>query len=73
MKWRNSTSSYGAVSVGLHWFMVALIAAVYAAMELRGIFPKGSTSREFMKTLHYTLGLSVLLLACVRLFINLLD
>lgn len=73
MKWRNSTTSYGALSVGFHWVMVALIAAVYAAMELRGIFPKGSTGREFMKTMHYMLGLSVLILAAARLAANLMD
>jgi cytochrome b561 len=73
MRWRNSTTNYGALSVGFHWVMVTLITAVYASMELRGIFPKGSTSREFMKTLHYMLGLSVLALAVARLVINLLD
>lgn len=73
MKWRNSTTNYGALSVGFHWVMVALITAVYAFMELRGIFPKGSAGREWMKTLHFMLGLSVLMLAAVRLLINLLD
>lgn len=73
MKWRNSTTNYGAIAVGFHWVMVALIVAVYATMELRGIFPKGSTSREFMKTLHYMLGLSVLALAVARLLLSLLD
>lgn len=73
MKWRNSTTNYGAIAVGFHWAMVALIAAVYAAMELRGIFPKGSSGREFMKTLHYMLGLSVLALAAARLVLSLLD
>jgi cytochrome b561 len=73
MKWRNSTTNYGALSVGFHWVMVALIVVVYASMEMRGIFPEGSTSREFMKTLHYILGLSVLALAALRLVVNLLD
>ena len=67
MKWRNSTDSYGWPSIGLHWFMLLLLAAVYACMELRDIFPKGSDAREAMKTWHYMLGLAVLILALLRL------
>jgi cytochrome b561 len=73
MKWRNSTAAYGALSVGFHWLMVILLVAVYACMELRDFFPKGSDTREAMKTWHYMLGLSVLVLAAVRLVANMLD
>ena len=73
MKWRNSTTSYGAIPVGFHWLMVALVAAVYACMELRGYFPKGSAEREAMKTWHYMLGLSVFVLAVARLVFSRLD
>ena len=73
MKWRNSTVTYGALSVGFHWVMVALLTAVYACMELRGYFPKGSAGREFLKNWHFMLGLSVLVLAAARLVINLVD
>ncbi len=61
MGWRNSTNATDPLSIGMHWFMLVLIAAVYALMELRGIFPKGSGGRELMKTWHYMLGLSVLI------------
>lgn len=71
MGWRNDNDRYGSLSIGLHWFMLALIAAVYALMELRGIYPKGSDGRELMKTWHYMLGLSVLTLAAIRLLVNL--
>lgn len=71
MSWRNSDERYGSLSIGLHWFMLILIAAVYALMELRGIFPKGSDGRELMKTWHYMLGLSVLVLALLRLVVSL--
>jgi superoxide oxidase len=67
MGWRNSNERYGSLSIGLHWIMLALIAAVYALMELRGIFPRGSEGRDTMKALHYMLGLSVLFLALLRL------
>lgn len=73
MKWRNSMVNYGALSVGFHWVMVALLTAVYACMEFRGYFPKGSVGRDFMKHWHFMLGLSVLILAAARLVINLSD
>ena len=65
--WKNSTTRYGSLQVALHWLMLLLLVAVYAAMELREIFPKGSEPREFMKSLHFMLGLSVLLLVTVRI------
>lgn len=58
---------YGRLSIGLHWLMLLLIAAVYALMEFRGYFPKGSATREAMKLWHYMLGLSVLALVLVRI------
>ncbi|MBK7422485.1 MAG: cytochrome b [Propionivibrio sp.] len=68
---RSNTVRYGSFSIGIHWLMLILIAAVYACMELKGIFPKGSDSREMMKTWHFMLGLSVLVLAALRLVLNL--
>ena len=62
---------YGALNIGLHWLMLLLIAAVYALMELRGIFPKGSDGRVLMMNLHYSLGLSVFALAVIRVLVNL--
>jgi len=70
--WRNSEQRYGALSIGLHWLMLLLIAAAYACIELRELFPKGSDPREALKTWHFMLGLSVLALVWVRLAIYLL-
>jgi cytochrome b561 len=53
--------------------MLLLIAAVYACIELRGNFPKGSDMREGLKTWHFMLGLSVLLLALFRLMVSLIN
>lgn len=64
---QSSTDRYGALSVGLHWFMLLLLVAVYACIELREYFPKGSEPREALKAWHFMLGLSVLVLTCVRL------
>jgi len=68
MGWKNSTERYGTLSIGLHWLMFILIAAVYASIELREIFPKGSDPREAIKALHFMLGLSVLLLLMLRIY-----
>ena len=63
-------SKYATPSIALHWLMLLLLAAVYACMELRGLFPKGSAVREGMKTWHYMLGLSVFVLAWLRLGVS---
>ena len=70
---QSSATRYGSLSIVLHWLMLFLIVAVYAAMELKGIFPRGSEPREMMKTWHFMLGLSVLVLAVLRLVVNLLN
>lgn len=61
---------YPPLRIGLHWLMALLLVAVYAAMELRDIFPKGSSARDGMKTWHFMLGLSVLGLVVVRLLMR---
>jgi cytochrome b561 len=68
---RNAKDRYGPLSIGLHWVMLLLIAAVYACMELRDFFPKGGDMRDGLKTWHYMLGLSVLVLAIFRLLARL--
>ncbi len=64
------TAFYGSLSIGLHWAMLALLIAVYACIELREYFPKGSDPREALKTWHFMLGLSVLALASLRLIVH---
>ncbi len=58
---------YARLSILLHWGMLALIAATYAAIELRTFFPKGTALREDFKSWHFMLGLAVLLLVVVRI------
>jgi len=67
MNWRNDKTRYGALSIGIHWLMLLLLAAVYVFMELRELFPKGSDPREAMKAWHFMLGLSVLIVVALRL------
>lgn len=58
---------YPTISILLHWAMALLIAGVYAAIELREFFPKGSDIREGFKSWHFMLGLLVLLLVIARI------
>ena len=67
MSWKNSESRYGTASITLHWLMVLLLAAVYACIELRGLFPKDSPERDLMKQWHFMLGLSVFALVWLRI------
>lgn len=67
----NTGSRYHPLIIGLHWFMFLLLVAVYVTMEFRGVFPKGSEPRELMKTLHFMLGISVLILVVIRLGVRL--
>ncbi|HAT33842.1 MAG TPA: cytochrome B [Janthinobacterium sp.] len=67
----NRSTRYSALAIGMHWLMLLLLVAVYAAMELRGFFPKGGPERAALSHWHFMLGLSVLLLVIVRLTVRL--
>ncbi|MGE0384483.1 MAG: cytochrome b [Gammaproteobacteria bacterium] len=71
MTLRNTSERYGTLSIALHWGMLVLFVGVYAFVELREIFPKGSDPREAMKYWHSVLGLLVLALVAVRLLVRL--
>jgi cytochrome b561 len=71
MNQNNTASRYGSLLIGLHWLMLLLIAAVYASIELREAYPRGSAIREGLKTLHYTLGLAIFVLVWLRLYARL--
>jgi cytochrome b561 len=67
----NTPTRYGNASIAMHWLMFLLLIAVYACMELRELYPKGSDPRNAMKAWHFTLGLSVFALVWVRLALRL--
>lgn len=67
----SASERYNKLSIGLHWLMLLLLIAVYATIELREIFPKGSDPRKAMKMWHFMLGLSVLVFAITRLAVRL--
>lgn len=67
---RPTTRNYATPSIVLHWLTVLLIIAVYALIEFRGIFPKGTPERDMMKAWHMTLGMTVFALTWLRLLFN---
>ena len=67
-----SNDRYHALSIAAHWLTLVLLVAVYALIELRGIYPKGTTGHDAMKTWHFMLGLTVLVVVAVRLVLRLM-
>lgn len=67
MNWKNTTTRYGSLTIGLHWLMLLLFVAVYGTIELRELFEKGSDPREALKTWHFMLGMLVFVLVWLRL------
>jgi len=61
------TERYSGTIVALHWLTLVLIAGAYVTMEFRDIFERGSAARDLMKSTHYVLGLTILVLVAVRL------
>jgi cytochrome b561 len=68
---KNTGRRYGSLSIAMHWLMLVLLVAVYAAINLQDIAPKGSELRAGLKTWHFMLGLTVFLLVGARLVIRL--
>ncbi|WP_088287336.1 cytochrome b [Ideonella sp. A 288] len=62
-----TTERYHLATVSLHWLMLALFVGVYASIELRVLFEKGTAARDAMKNLHFTLGLLMFALVLVRI------
>ncbi|MDH2915976.1 MAG: cytochrome b [Gallionella sp.] len=67
MNWKNTTTRYGSLSIGIHWLMLLLFIALYASIELRVLYEKGSDPREALKTWHFMLGLLVFVLVWLRI------
>lgn len=71
MSLKNTENRYGTLSIAMHWIMVILIIAVYAAIEGREFFEKGTDIRDAFKMWHFMLGLSVLFLVIIRIYLKL--
>lgn len=66
----NNGARYGSLQIALHWAMLLLLVAVYACIEFREFYPRGSEIRIALKTWHFMLGLAVFVLVWVRLVIR---
>jgi cytochrome b561 len=62
---------WSSMSIGLHWLMLVLIAAVYSCILLSHSFAIGSAPREFLKASHFMLGFLVLILVALRVVVRL--
>jgi cytochrome b561 len=63
---------YGKASIILHWLTLILLIGVYACIELREMFPRGSDPREALKQWHFALGLTVFVLVWIRMLARVL-
>lgn len=63
---------YDALSIAVHWLTLLLLVAVYAAILLRELYPKGSDPREALKAWHFMLGLTVFGTVGIRVVLRLL-
>jgi len=70
MPWENTETHYGSLSIKLHWFMVVLMAFVFASIEARVFFEKGSELRDLFKMWHFMLGLMVFTLVIARIYLR---
>ncbi|SFN17026.1 cytochrome b561 [Formivibrio citricus] len=71
--WKSTDQSYGKLSICMHWLMLLLLVGVYACIELRVLYPKGSDPREALKAWHFMLGLSVFALVWIRIATRLME
>ena len=55
----------------LHWFMLVLLAATYACIELREMWPRGTPMRSGLKDAHFAIGLAGFALVWLRLALRL--
>ncbi|MBN7796748.1 cytochrome b [Parahaliea mediterranea] len=58
---------YGTGLMALHWLTLLLVIGAYGSIELRELFERGTSERDFMKWLHFNIGLSILLVTALRL------
>lgn len=70
MSTMKESPTYNRWSITLHWAMLGLFVLVYAFIELRVLFEKGSVPRETMKSFHFMFGLLIFGLVWVRLFLR---
>jgi cytochrome b561 len=64
----NQPTRWHPLHKGLHWLILGLVIAAWAAVELHEQFAKGDPWREWWELLHFTLGFTLLLTMVLRLY-----
>lgn len=72
MTHKTNPDRYNRSTIAMHWLMLALFIAVYASINLRELFDKGTPPREALKSLHFMLGMAMFGLVWLRLAFRLL-
>ena len=67
----NPQRKYAPISIAMHWLTLLLMIAIYGSIELHEVIPRENPLRGAMEDWHIYLGFTVLVLAAVRLAINL--
>ena len=62
-----SLSSYEPGVIAIHWLTALVFVVVFTAIELRGYYPRGSETRDFLTATHKSFGMLILLLVLVRI------
>ncbi|WP_323774774.1 cytochrome b [Alcanivorax sp.] len=65
---KTASASWHPLHKGLHWLVALLLVMVWGAVELHEFYEKGDPMREWWKMLHFSLGLTTLLVMLVRLY-----
>lgn len=65
---KSQVERWNPVSKGLHWLFVILLLCVWGAVELHEFFGRDNPMRGLLLRLHFSLGITVLLLLAFRLY-----
>lgn len=60
---------YSGLQIGIHWLVFLLVVVAYAAMELRGFFPR--SDRPLINMVHVSCGITICVLMVARLLVRL--
>ncbi|MCX2796040.1 cytochrome b, partial [Microbulbifer thermotolerans] len=64
----DQNSGWHPVTKGLHWLFVILLLCVWGAVELHEFYDREDPMRGWLVRLHFSLGITVLLLLVLRLY-----
>ncbi|WP_308368394.1 MULTISPECIES: cytochrome b [unclassified Microbulbifer] len=65
---QTNTDRWNPVSKGLHWLVAVLLLCAWGAVELHEFYERGDPMRSWWTALHFSLGLTILLLVTLRLY-----